>query len=938
MSGRTRSNVRAAAEAQAQADAQAKAEAEAAGKPVTRRSRGRGDVDLLGPLPAPTRRRQSKVTEPDPESEPEPEPELAPAPAPAPEPEPEPEPEPVPKPPAKGKGGKGSKGRKRAAAKKKDSVQRMQEDAAATSPLRLTGSARILAESGDAVAPPAPLPPALRTPSPRPQPQPLFAIDESPFLDRRGRSPSRVDPLPPRGRSASPHVPGPQSRRGSRDEQRPASPRSAPRSRSSSPVLRAPSPLAEDVVMSSRSPTPTPESIARQPDVVAPAVPAPAPASAPASAPAVPAPAKRAHRRKPAAAPQAASMNGASRAAGGILRGNQVAHGTLQHPVPVPEPAVVDNATLAVSLQVFDSIAPAAGAVGVMFKVVPQPSLADIITGVRQRLPHRSGVLYLWQGGIWMAQGSLATLMSTSDAFTSWDQVPLDNSATARIAIEDVPRATVVSAAAAPDTVPLPPSIDEALALPALPPRPNQTNPHRRHIRRVLGADKAFAEQFATGCTDILHGYRRFCAIMDADAQRLALQQAQTMPAPYQKLTNTQVICAFMGFAGWKTYSPFKTLEKLYKDTDLYRYLNGEQLSEERLTAVFGIAKAFYPLNELGDAITRVAAQQATQARGRAPGPTPRGSPQPPSQSQSRAPSHARSHAPSRAPSRSRSRSRDRDRHSVRRGRSPLHTPPSRHASRHGSSPGRSRHSSPAHYSSRHSSRRRSRSPSISHPSGSRRRRDHSEEAESGRSSKRHRNSYIPFAFVFALNCALGVLRLCARIPCFGVWIIAWHFGTVAAAETLPFPDMKFSDFSSFVEGYFHADISLVAVLGFLFTVVRNPDVLALHYRQKHSLVVGDVVNATSNMSNWGRFLALVILQRWDKEPLNSESSSFLPEIPGQNRYPGANENNETAKTTQLVLAIERFVVSTPWQTLRGASFPPLDESSIQHVTPFQEP
>ncbi|EJD32917.1 hypothetical protein AURDEDRAFT_77376, partial [Auricularia subglabra TFB-10046 SS5] len=155
----------------------------------------------------------------------------------------------------------------------------------------------------------------------------------------------------------------------------------------------------------------------------------------------------------------------------------------------------------------------------------------------------------------------------------------------------------------------------------------------------------------------------------------------------------------------------------------------------------------------------------------------------------------------------------------------------------------------------------------------------------------------------------------------------------VAAAEdTLPFPEMKFSAFSDFVATYLHQDISLAAVLGFLFTVLRNPDVLALHYRQKHCLARGDVVTATSKLSNWGTFLALAILQRWDGKPLNSEPSTFLPTIPGQDRYTDGDDQNKVVKCKQLTLAVERFVTFTPWVTITGKSFPRFDERDIQHI------
>ncbi|EJD32301.1 hypothetical protein AURDEDRAFT_132182, partial [Auricularia subglabra TFB-10046 SS5] len=550
MSTRTRSTAR--------AEAEAKAKADAAAKPTTRHTRARADSPLLPALPPAKRPRKSQVA-----AEPEPEPE--------PESEPEPEPEPVAKTPAraavvasKGKG-RGGGGKGKPAAKKRGkrtSAQRAQEDAEATAPERLTGVARILEEAADPVAPPAPVQPVQRTPSP----QPDLGFEVSPWLDR-GRAPSRVDPARARGRSASPHVPGPRSRRSSsRDLVRPP-----PRSRSSSPVLRASMP--EGGAVGSRAPTPAPAPPASAPPAPAapaPAAPAPAAAAPAAPAPAAPAPAPapprvRAHRRK-----GTTSMNGASRSAGGILRGNQVAHGTHQEVVPVPERPVVDDATLEVSLQVFSSTVTGAERVGVTFKVVPNPSLSDILAGVRQRLPHRDGLLYLWQRDIWQAHGHLQTLTSMSDPFSTWDQEPANNVATACIVIEATQAVPAFSASTTTSSVP---SVAAALALPKLVVRPNQDDHHLSYIRAVVGAEADHAKYFKVECTDIVHGYQRYCAITAADKRRLEMRKAKTLPAPYEKLTNMQLICSFFSYSRWAAYKPFEEVEKTLQDTDLYRYL-----------------------------------------------------------------------------------------------------------------------------------------------------------------------------------------------------------------------------------------------------------------------------------------------------------------------------------------------------------------------------
>ena len=82
--------------------------------------------------------------------------------------------------------------------------------------------------------------------------------------------------------------------------------------------------------------------------------------------------------------------------------------------------------------------------------------------------------------------------------------------------------------------------------------------------------------------------------------------------------------------------------------------------------------------------------------------------------------------------------------------------------------------------------------------------------------------------------------------------------GAYAASTTAPFPEIRFLDFCALIQQFFHRDVSLAAVLGFLFTVLRNPDLLSLHYRQK--LAFGDERRTTS-MSSWGLFMAQEIIR-----------------------------------------------------------------------------
>jgi hypothetical protein len=59
----------------------------------------------------------------------------------------------------------------------------------------------------------------------------------------------------------------------------------------------------------------------------------------------------------------------------------------------------------------------------------------------------------------------------------------------------------------------------------------------------------------------------------------------------------------------------------------------------------------------------------------------------------------------------------------------------------------------------------------------------------------------------------------------------------------MPFPNIPFSEFSTFIQDNFSGDISLPTVLVLLFTLVENPDFLNLHGRQQHRKLQGE----------WGR-------------------------------------------------------------------------------------
>jgi hypothetical protein len=88
------------------------------------------------------------------------------------------------------------------------------------------------------------------------------------------------------------------------------------------------------------------------------------------------------------------------------------------------------------------------------------------------------------------------------------------------------------------------------------------------------------------------------------------------------------------------------------------------------------------------------------------------------------------------------------------------------------------------------------------------------------------------------------------------VWFLTWSSVvsfTYAASPQHPFPNIPFSLFSDTVQSHFGTDVSLATVLAILFTLVENPDLLNLHFRQKNPQCSGE--NKTQ-VSGW--IIALV--------------------------------------------------------------------------------
>ena len=75
------------------------------------------------------------------------------------------------------------------------------------------------------------------------------------------------------------------------------------------------------------------------------------------------------------------------------------------------------------------------------------------------------------------------------------------------------------------------------------------------------------------------------------------------------------------------------------------------------------------------------------------------------------------------------------------------------------------------------------------------------------------------------------------------VWLLIWSYlvsFTYAASPQHPFPNIPFSLFSDTVQSNFGTDVSLATVLTILSTLVENPDLLNLHFRQQNPNYSGE--------------------------------------------------------------------------------------------------
>ena len=75
------------------------------------------------------------------------------------------------------------------------------------------------------------------------------------------------------------------------------------------------------------------------------------------------------------------------------------------------------------------------------------------------------------------------------------------------------------------------------------------------------------------------------------------------------------------------------------------------------------------------------------------------------------------------------------------------------------------------------------------------------------------------------------------------IWLLIWSYPvsfTYAASPQQSFPNIPFSLFSDTVQSNFGTDVSLATVLTILFTLVENPDLLNLHFRQQNPNYSGE--------------------------------------------------------------------------------------------------
>jgi hypothetical protein len=93
-------------------------------------------------------------------------------------------------------------------------------------------------------------------------------------------------------------------------------------------------------------------------------------------------------------------------------------------------------------------------------------------------------------------------------------------------------------------------------------------------------------------------------------------------------------------------------------------------------------------------------------------------------------------------------------------------------------------------------------------------------------------------------------------------WLLASCIqGVHAAPPSASFPDIKFRHFADFVDRYLHANVSLSVALAFLFTVIRNPQLLSLHQRSQITPNRRDIKS-----NRWLKAMAQQMVAVWDRD------------------------------------------------------------------------
>lgn len=150
--------------------------------------------------------------------------------------------------------------------------------------------------------------------------------------------------------------------------------------------------------------------------------------------------------------------------------------------------------------------------------------------------------------------------------------------------------------------------------------------------------------------------------------------------------------------------------------------------------------------------------------------------------------------------------------------------------------------------------------------------------------------------------------------------------GVHAVESNIQFPNISFAEFSTIIEQDFNKHISLATVLSILFSILRNPNLFALHYKQKSTRI--------QTIPTWGRFLARKLLEKFDKQTLDNRNNhvGLLSTLEFQ---------SADHKVIALTAALERLIAALGIEpTVNNLSdrpeddyvAQPVNENAIKHV------